>query len=539
MNPGGQRGRYLAAGVLVMVILFVAAVRIRLLSVPLERDEGEFAYFAQLLLQGIPPYSHAYSMKLPGMYGAYALIMTLFGQTPEGIHAGLLVVNVVTIFLIFLFAERLMGAYAGVVASSGFAILSMNHSILGVFAHANHFVILLALAGLLLLLSAIDRGSRAILFLSGLFFGLAFTMKQHAVFFVVLAVLYLLWGKARDTSAGLRRMFGRAALLLLGAAIPFLVTCLLLYRAGVFSPFWFWTFTYAREYASSGSISSGAELFLSQASKVVRPSPGLWLLAGAGLVAACRVEMARANRMLILGLSVFSFLAICTGVHFLKNYFILLLPAVSLMIGVATDSVRHLCSAKGRKAASLAIPSLIFLAAAGNAIFNERTFFFTADPVEASRIAYGAKVFPESLEVANYIRSRTTGQDRIVVLGSEPQIYFYANRISATGYIYMYGLMENQKYALRMRREMISEIEAAKPQYLVLVNESSSWLVQSEESALDLFNWAEKYVEKNFEKVGVADILGDKDTLYLWNQDALKYSPRSDASLYVYKRKRS
>ena len=60
---------------------------------PLERDEGEYAYAGQLMLQGIPPYQLAYNMKFPGVYAAYALIMLSFGQTSVGIHFGLLVVN--------------------------------------------------------------------------------------------------------------------------------------------------------------------------------------------------------------------------------------------------------------------------------------------------------------------------------------------------------------------------------------------------------------------------------------------------------------
>ena len=76
-----------------LILLFVVVVRIRVLPVPLERDEGEFAYAGQLILEGIPPYQLAYNVKLPGIYAAYALIMAVFGQTPSGIHLGLLFVN--------------------------------------------------------------------------------------------------------------------------------------------------------------------------------------------------------------------------------------------------------------------------------------------------------------------------------------------------------------------------------------------------------------------------------------------------------------
>ena len=64
-----------AAG-LVVVLALVAWARVRLLSVPFERDEGEYGYMAQLINQGVPPYVEAYNMKLPGTYVMYALFLS-------------------------------------------------------------------------------------------------------------------------------------------------------------------------------------------------------------------------------------------------------------------------------------------------------------------------------------------------------------------------------------------------------------------------------------------------------------------------------
>src|SRR5580700_4371716 len=89
-----------------LVILFVIVIRVRLLDVPLERDEGEFAYVGQLMLDGIVPYKMAYVIKLPGTAAVYALSMALFGQTTVGIHLGLLLANVTGIVLVFLLAKR-------------------------------------------------------------------------------------------------------------------------------------------------------------------------------------------------------------------------------------------------------------------------------------------------------------------------------------------------------------------------------------------------------------------------------------------------
>ena len=93
-------------------------------------------------------------------------------------------------------------------------------------------------------------------------------------------------------------------------------------------------------------------------------------------------------------------------------------------------------------------------------IIGHSEFIFTKPPGEITRDVYGANPFPESVEIARYIRNRTDVADTIVVLGSEPQIYFYAKRRAATGYIYTYSLMEKHEFARRMQEQMIAEIEA-------------------------------------------------------------------------------
>src|SRR2546427_8814940 len=81
MGPAARAGRLIAWAVLLLAVGLAAAVRVRLIGVPLERDEGEFRYAGQLLLRGIPPYRFAYNLKLAGTYAAYAAVMSAFGPT--------------------------------------------------------------------------------------------------------------------------------------------------------------------------------------------------------------------------------------------------------------------------------------------------------------------------------------------------------------------------------------------------------------------------------------------------------------------------
>src|SRR5437867_11699219 len=157
-RKAAERDRVLkAAWILLAVIVLglVLVIRIRLLGIPLERDEGEYAYAGQLMLQGIPPYKLAYNMKFPGTYAAYALIMGIFGQTIVGIHLGLLLINAATILLIFLLGRRLINSIAGLAAAMTYAVLSVSPSVVGFAAHAEHFVMLPALGGTLLLLTPV------------------------------------------------------------------------------------------------------------------------------------------------------------------------------------------------------------------------------------------------------------------------------------------------------------------------------------------------------------------------------------------------
>jgi hypothetical protein len=522
-------------GGILLVILLTAFARLHLLDVPLERDEGEYAYAGQLILQGIPPYGEIYNMKMPGIYGAYALILLACGQTHGGIHLGLLIVNIATIILLFLLGKRLCDPLAGVIGAGSFAVLSLSPSVQGMFANAEHFVILAAVAGLFLLLRAIESGRRNLFFLSGLLLGVAFLMKQHGAAFILCGGLFLLYSEINRRPVIVPAMALRCLIFGAGVLIPFGITCLVLLWAGVFEKFWFWTFVYAREYVSSVPISVGLGLLKRQLSAIIGSSLFLWVLAGIGITALLWDRKVRNQRSFIGMFSLFSFLSICPGLYFRPHYFILLLPSLALLVGIAISSMERLFtttkfSALRKTPVVLAILALVYSG------LGQKGLLFHLTPAQISRAVYGANPFPESLEIAAYIRENSSKNDRIAVLGSEPQIYFYADRRGATGYIYTYALMEKHSYARKMQREMVREIESALPKFLVFVNVSTSWLVRPDSEKL-IFQWVRKYCREHYDVVGIVDILSMDVTEYRWDDEAKGYAPRSQCWLGVYKRR--
>jgi hypothetical protein len=181
----------------------------------------------------------------------------------------------------------------------------------------------------------------------------------------------------------------------------------------------------------------------------------------------------------------------------------MILPAVSLLVGVAINKLSDLLT--GRMIVVKFVPLLLLGTSLSLPILWDKKFFFGVSPVEACRMIYSDNPFAEAVKIADYLREHTSRDDTIAVLGSEPEIYFYSQRHSATGYIYTYGLMEPQKYARQMQEEMIREIERARPKYLISVVMFYSWLWRPGSERL-VFTWANEYTAQNYTAAGFVNM---------------------------------
>ncbi len=518
---------------ILLVILVVAGLRFRLREFPLERDEGEYAYAGQLILQGIPPYQLAYNMKLPGTYVAYAAIVAVFGQTAAGIHFGVMLVNAASILLVFLITKRLFDAKAGVAAGATFALFSIRPYLLGLAGHATHFVTLAALLSIYLLLRASGSRRYWTFLSSGIFAGLALIMKQPGVFFVAFGLLYLVW---RERQAKDGTLFPKIAAYCAGAILPYILTCLVLLRAGVFQRFWFWTVSYARAYSSELTARQGLNEFANRMELQTEHTGVIWFLIILGMAAFLWDRKLRPHSVFVLSLLGFSFLAASAGLYYRGHYFIVLYPALAILAGVAVSSAGEWLSRMNMPKIVALTPMALFVLAFAHALYANRQIYFTDSVHQACREIYGSNPFPEAVAIGNYIRANSDKNARVAVLGSEPEIYFYAQRHSATGYIYTYALTEEQAYASTMQREFIREVESAVPEFVVYVLIEPSWLRHAHSDNL-IFRWADSFTRDHYSLVGVADGGANHD-VYRWGTAVETYRPRRPEVVLVYKRDR-
>ena len=514
-----------------MILVGVALVRVRLLDLPLDRDEGEYAYFGQLLLRGIPPYAAAYNFKMPGIYAVYAAILAAFGQTPTAVHVGLLLANAIAIVLMFFVGRRFIGTLGGVVAAAAYATFTLSPRLLSSAAYAEHFVVVPVLLGVLALTRADGRPQPAALVGAGVLFGTAFLVKQSGGVFALFGLVYALTGAAGD----MRRRLGSAVALAAGAAAPYAALCLLLLVAGTFGSFWFWTFTYAYHYGTGESLRQGATNLWAALSLILPTCYLAVALSALGLSAVVWDPATRARFKPIGLLLLCGVVATSAGLYFRHQYFILLLPAVALLAGLAVEAVARRPALQATPALRAAVAIVLAAVPLLHLVYLERGILFVGTTRQVGRALYGMNPFPEAIEIGKYLKQRTAADDRIAVVGSEPEIYFYAERRGATGYVYTYPMMDPQPYAVSMQHEMIREIEAGDPRFVVFVRFWYSWLPRPE-SDQTIFRWFEEYKQR-FERVGVVDILSPFQTRYLWGEAAAAYTPVTDRWIAVYERR--
>jgi 4-amino-4-deoxy-L-arabinose transferase-like glycosyltransferase len=529
---------YLHWILLICIIAFVIFVRIRLFSTPLERDEGEYAYMGQLLLQGVAPYQEAFNMKLPGTSVIYALFMFLFGQTITAIHLMLLIINVISIVLLFLLTRKWLSSAAGIVTSASFAVFTISHVLLGFAAHATHFVILFTLWGLFMLESALEQKGRTRFVVSGFLFGCAFLMKQPGLFFMFLGISILLFNHFTGKLNG-KEIHRVGSFLLAGFFLPLAFVLAIIIWCGTFDRFWFWVVQYAFEYSIVLPFHEGYVRLIRMVEAFWDFFPFFCILIGLGFIFVVTGRCNKYTTGILLLFFVFSVFAVLPGWYFRNHYFILIAPICSMLVG----AVYYFFQIRIQRYShwKYMLP-LLFLVVFGENLYSREYYYFKASPANIVETVYNG-IFPESIVIGNFLSSHTAPTDRIAILGSEPQIYFYAKRRSVSGHIYMYGLMEQQPYARKMQEELIADVERAKPKYIVFYEIPTSWNATFD-SELHIAHWVKEYTHEHYSPVGLIDIVPhldvnhhvSYDTRYVFGEEVEKTEPRSRDAIIIYER---
>jgi hypothetical protein len=447
-------------GIVLLVIALIA--RLRLLDIPFERDEGVFAYIGRAIWGSGHLYTDLYDNKLPGLYLAYGLFAHVFGVQPTGIHLGALLWQLATLTVFFLWLREILGRDRALASTGLFALYAASGEVLGFAAHATQLCALPAFAGLWALWRGTQQGRtpQAVwIILAGLGAGLAIWIKQQALFYAVFGGLYLIWwffGRGKTESVG--RAIGLGFLYALGVILPVGLSAAWFASQGHWDNFWFWTVAISTGENFKTQAPGAGFFFNFYFPKVIAHWWWVWFSAVFGLMLMLRQKQGPDQRALawLLPLSLWG---VSMGGAFYPHYFVLSLPWLAVCAVVWLENLVHKYGTSGWLTVALVIAW---------PVLAHRGYWFSENHRTILRRAYDNNPFQEMAAIGAELKKRSAPTDSIAVIGSEPELFLYADRPSALSHLFFQGVVQPHARRMQFQKQTREELWGRRPRFVVL-----------------------------------------------------------------------
>jgi 4-amino-4-deoxy-L-arabinose transferase-like glycosyltransferase len=518
---------------LFLVILLVVILRIHLIDIPLERDEGIFAYFGRLIFQGGIPYKEAYDFKPPLLFLIYGFFINFIQDGIYGIRIGLLLFNIGSIIFLFLIVRRLINPLTALLASAIYGFLTVAYNFLGQAAHATQLLMLPTLAGIWLMLKTSKQPTFWKYYLAGFLVGMGFVIKQTALFFCIFAVFFFFLSQLTRAKAETQRFIYEGVSLITGIASPLLIIFIWMFSIGNFAAFWFWNFTYPQVYGALVPLSNAYKSFLGSMHFVIGNLEWIYVIALMGLVVLYLDKSLAKSRLFISLFLFFSISGVIPGYFFYPHYYVVILPALAICVAIFLYWT-GLRMASVLKKPFLQYSSLFFLIALLSvAIYRDRIYYVTGTPKFISKMIYSTNPFSEALQISSYIKNNSAPADKIFIFGNEPEILFYSDRKAATPFLNISHLTTSRP---PLFTQMFTEISAAlnndKPKFVIVVNIKASW----QRVDRNVVRWMEDYIKSHYKLTGIVDIIDADITNYYWDDDLRLVNIKDMHDIFIFKK---
>ncbi len=412
-------------------------------AMPFERDEGAYATIGARVLAGDTLYRDLFDHKPPLTHLVFALATLAPGDPVVAVRMLATIYLLLTGGVVFLLGRRLYGRAAALAATALLLAYGSSWQFQGLTFNTEAVLMLPALAGCALAVSAIFTGRPRELFWAGLCVGLAALAKPVGLALVgplLLAPLLARWP--------LRRSMIGAALGLIGVGLPLLALGLTLWLQGALAASAEALISYNQLYAAE-SLAQGWNL--SWLWRIWAPMLPLVLPALLGFIAASlwrrtapMEATASARRAAHWVVALWCAALLATALASLRaypHYYLAAVPLLSLLAAAGLGRLGGwLTTVSGRSwlgtlAVSLLTTAMVVPAVAPTAPLR------ALDPQAQIAALYdwdGPAFFAPAADVADYVASLVASDEPIFVWASEPQIYLLAQRRPASRFVYDY-----------------------------------------------------------------------------------------------------
>jgi hypothetical protein len=312
-----------------------------------------------------------------------------------------------------------------------------------------------------------------------------------------------------------------------------------MWTGGCFETFWIWTTKYAGSHGEplSNIIPALRNHWVNSAAWLQVTYIGCL---GSLVFLAFTRRLPRWKRWFLIGVTLSGVAAVSPGFFFYRHYFIMLAPGMALSIAATLAELAKPSQPHASRVRELLVPTVVGLCWTAWVIASLKYYMFVFSPYEISGRRYEGNPFLQTRVIAGYLAQNCSPDARIAVLQSEPEIFFYTRRKSATGFIYAYDMTALGPYRGEMQQQFKRELVEAAPEYVVFVCCPYSWAIL-DDAGMQLADWCWKYPRTNYTRVAVADNLAPnlRDTIFKFDAEAANYTNRFATFIEVYRRKNS
>ena len=453
-----------------LILLFLTfLLRLPLLFEPFTYgDEGIYLTLGQGIRKGLTLYRDIHDNKPPMLY-----LMAAASQNFTLYRFGYFCWSFITLLVFYQLAKLLLGKTnkRGIFLSTAFfAILTSLPMFEGNIGNAENFMILPVMAGFYLIIEHLEpfkQKGRIIFFwwfLSGILFSLAGLFKIPAIFdFAAAFCLALIFIERKNA----RRLIMFLATSFIGFLLPLAISFVYFYLKGSFWQYFVAAFAQNLPYLSSWS----------GAATTKTTGLPLALLTRAGsvfiifiLIFFFRKKLSLTFKTLVLWFS-FSIFAALLSARPYPHYFIQALPPFCLALGLIFQK-------KVKFRLEKWLPVIFFITIVISFV-SFRFWYYPNWVYYKNFYQYALKIKDKDeyyryfssqtqaiYQTADFIKNRTTSQEKIFIWGTQPSIYALANRLPVGRYTVSYHIIDFNAY-----EETIRALLKNPPQWLIVTQD--------------------------------------------------------------------
>lgn len=449
----------------VLIAILAATPRLFFLDVPFERDEGTYAYIADVIEHGGLPYLDAFDHKPPAVYYIYSLAFRLFGHVVSSPRLlAFLFVSAAGIALFMLIQRMTQRFLPAVFATILFGLATSSPAYTGFNSNTEIFTLPFLGWGLWFLLDDDPPPMRYAL--AGLLFGMGLMVKQPVA--IIACTTFICKGTMLLKYP--RRLAINALVYATGMFIPFAAFAAYFAAKGGLAAFWNDSFSYNFNYIAVLSWRQSLPILVNAINHILYLDPFTLIagIVGGGVFLAGRAR--NSHKLYFLAGFVGTGFATAMGKYFYGHYFVFLLLFLSAGAGLGLASLMN-----GRLSKVSVAGAMLILLASGFVL----TPFFVMPAKNLLHICYGFSPFHQSVTLGQYLKKTSLPNATAYIIGSEPQILFYGGLTSPTRVFYFYPLMTQSRHLSKLRDETLAELQRCPPDYLITVNNHSSHFINS------------------------------------------------------------